>query len=443
MNKHHSHLLVGVEDRIPLYEAVFLGLQHVLAMDLYIVPIILAGILAFTVTETAFLIQMTFIAAGLATIIQAGFGMRLPVMQGPSYVPIGAVAAIGASQGMGAVAGSLIPGAIILGLLGYPFKILGKIVNYLIPPIVGGTVIIVVGIGLMPIALTNIYSTPGSVGVNGLIAAVSAALLVFFIALSGIRGGIWQHFRLVSVILALIGGTMVASFFGVVNFGSVAAASWFSLPGLFPFGSPTFDLSAIMTMIFIYFVVLVETTGTWFAVEAVTGSELTHRRLNGGAVGEGVGCLVAAVLGTAPVTGYSTNAGVISITGVGSRWAIIAGGVILILLGLIPKLMSVIASIPGPVISGVFAVVTVVIFMNGFRTVQHEELTERNILVIGLPVLLTLAAVLMPKEILYGLPSLLNFLVSSGIAVGALAAVLFNLIIPRGEETRYPAKNQE
>ena len=76
------------EEKLSAGKSVFVGFQHVLAMDLFIPPIILAGLLSFTVADTALLIQMTFIACGLATLIQAGFAMKLPVMQGPSFVPL-------------------------------------------------------------------------------------------------------------------------------------------------------------------------------------------------------------------------------------------------------------------------------------------------------------------------------------------------------------------
>ncbi|NJB69350.1 NCS2 family nucleobase:cation symporter-2 [Desulfobaculum xiamenense] len=428
------HLTVGVNDPLSPGKALLLGLQHVLAMDLYIAPIVLAGILSMTVTETAFFIQMTFIAAGIATLIQTGFGIRLPVMQGPSYVPIGALAAIGSSMGLPVVFGSLFSGALFITVLGWPLKALGSIVRKIIPPLVGGTVIVVVGIALMPVALNGVYHAPGDMVGNCVIALVAGSMLVALMVLGTRLPGAGSVLRLTSVILSMACGTAVAAMYGVVDFSPVAKADWLALPRFFPFGMPQFDLASSLTLIFIYFVVLVETTGTWFAVGAVTGEELTDKRLNGGAVGEGIGCFIGALFGGTPVTGYSTNAGIIAVTGVASRWAIMGGGVVLMVLGLMPKLMNVIACIPGVVISGVFAVICVIISMNGFRVVKGVKLDERNMLVIGLPVLLTLAAVLMPRELVDRLPELARYLVASGIAVGALSAVILNLILPESRD---------
>lgn len=429
-------LSVGVNEKIHPVQAGVLGLQHVLAMDLYIVPVILAGILAMSTSDTALLIQVTFIGAGLATLIQVGLGIKLPVVQGPSYVPLGALGSIGATLGLPAMAGSLIPGAILIGILGFPLKLFGKAIAKIIPPIVAGTVIIVVGIGLMPVAINEIYHAPGKIGDNGLLAFISATLLILFLMLGARIGGKLKFLRTTSVILALVLGTVVANFFGLLDFSTVSSAPWFSLPGLFPFGMPKFDLSAILTMVFIYFIVLIETTGTWYAVGAVTGEKIDEKRINAGAMGEGLGCFTGALFGSMPVTGYSTNAGVISITGIGSKMAVFAAGIILVFLGLMPKLMNLIASIPLAVIYGVFSIVCVIIAMNGFRIIKQITLNERNMLVIGIPIVLTLFAALMPKELLYSLPSLISYIVSSGIAVGALAAVILNLVLPAEKEEK-------
>src|SRR5699024_11675113 len=135
-------------------------------------------------------------------------------------------------------------------------------------------------------------------------------------------------------------------------------------------------------MVFLYFISINESTGTWFTVSKVTDEKLSDDRLNGGSLGEGFGCFVGSLFGGTPDTGYSSNAGVLAFTGVKSRYPVIAGGIILILLGMMPKLMSVLASIPASVISSVFAVICLIVMMNGFRVVKDVTFTERNMLII-------------------------------------------------------------
>lgn len=430
------------EENVSVGKSFFVGLQHVLAMDLFIPPIILAGLLSFSVAETALLIQMTFIACGVATLIQAGFAMRLPVMQGPSFVPLSALAAIGTTSGIGAMIGSLIPGALLIALLGRPLKVFSKVVKKFIPPIVAGTVIVVVGISLMPSAINSIYNAPGNYNVNILVAFISAAVLIICMYVGEKVTTGFKFLKAASVILALGVGTTIASFYGLVDFSSVGEASWFALPSIFAFGTPTFELDAILIMLAVYLIIVIETTGTWFTVGEVTDEKLDEKRLNGGAFGEGIGCFVGSFFGGTPVTGYSTNAGIIAITGVKSRKPIIAGGVILIILGMMPKVMNIIASIPAVVINGVFAIICVVIMMNGLKVIKDAPFTERNMIVIGVPVMLALFAVLIPAEILNSLPNIATYFVSSGIAVGAIGALVLNLVLPEKSEDSKVVKSE-
>ncbi|MCA9725970.1 MAG: purine/pyrimidine permease, partial [Kurthia sp.] len=279
-------------------------------------------------SDTSFFVQMCFLAAGIATLIQTVGGLKLPVVQGPSYIPVGALAAIGGKLGLGAVFGALLPGALLIALLGYPLKVFAKTVKKIIPPLVGGTVIVIVGISLMPTAFTSLYD--GDVKTNLIVSAVTAIVLVVMMLLGRKTSGSGTFFRLTSVVIAIIVGTIVASFFGSVSFAKVAEAKWFSLPTAFPFGKPEFNLQAVLTMVFIYFIILIETTGTWFVVSTVTGEKLNEKRLNKGAVGEGLGCFVGGIAGGTPMTGYSSNAGIIAITKVASKRAIIAAGIILV-----------------------------------------------------------------------------------------------------------------
>ncbi len=104
--------------------------------------------------------------------------------------------------------------------------------------------------------MNNIYQAEGNIGENILIAAISAAVLIICMLLGRRMKGIGTFFRLVSVIIAIVAGTITASLFGTVDFSPVKEASWFALPSLFPFGKPVFNLNAMITMVFVYFIIL-------------------------------------------------------------------------------------------------------------------------------------------------------------------------------------------
>jgi len=445
---YEGRLIAQPDDRVTVTKALLLGLQHVMAMDVYVVPFIIASALALSQADSASLIQSTFLAAGIATIIQTAWCMRMPVAQGPSYIPLGAIIAVALAggaglSGMGAVYGALIPGALLviaLGALGW----FHRLIRWLVPPIVGGSIILVVGLSLLPIALTaNVFAVHGNstINLNIGLAALSAALLVVAMMIGlrfNNRASTWV--RLLSVVIALVGGTIAASFVGQFSFDAVAAAPWLMLPKMaFVDYQLQFSLPAILTFVLIYMVVMAETTGTWFAVSAVINQPITDKQLDRGAMGEGIGCGVAALIGGTPVTGYSTNAGVISITGVASRMVFVAIGVVLAVLGFVGKFSALIAAIPAPVIGGVFAVVCITISMAGIRILRHVHLNERAMLVVGIPLICAFFATLAPKEWLQSLPDMLQYLLGSAVTVGAMAAMVMNLVLPRvGAERESP-----
>lgn len=418
-----------------------LGLQHVLAMDVYVVPFIIASALALSITDSAIVIQSAFIAAGIATIIQSQMFIRLPVVQGPSYIPIGAVLAIafgagGGMAGLSAVYGALIPGAIIVMILGAS-RAFHHIIGRLVPPLVGGTIIIVVGIALMPVALReNIFAVHGqaTIDTNILFAATSACTLVLAM-MSGLKfGARGTWLRLSSVLLALAAGSCVAAVCGQFSLQAISEARWLTPPRFAFVDFPlTFSLPSILTIIVVYMVLLAEATGTWFAITAVIDSKLAEKQLDRGAIGEGLGSMIGALTGSTPMTGYSSNAGIIAITGIASRMAFAAAGILLILFGLFGKLSAAIASIPVPVIGGVFAVLCAVIAMNGIRVIRNIPLDERNMLVVGLPIVIALFVTLAPTEFIKTLPELVQYFFGSSVAMGAVTAILLHQILPGSE----------
>ena len=374
MSKNKNHLTIGVEENIPFSQSLILGLQHVLAMDVYVPPFILATAIALSPGDATGLIQSTFLGAGIASLIQVLFYLRLPVCQGPSFIPLGAIIGIYMeTENLGTVLGASIVGAILVILLGYS-GIYKYIVKNYIPSIVSGTIIMIVGLTLLPSAfISNIYIEGNGLTMkqNVLLAFITAASLILFSILGNYVNKFKRIFRISSVIIALAIGTFSAYLMGGFNTQGIKDASFFSIPKLlFLDCSIHFEISAIITMIIIYMVLLAETTGTWYAVSSVIDKPLSDTQINKGVIGEGIGCLAAALVGTTPITGYSTNAGIISISGVASRKVFVMASFWFVGLSFLGKLSAVINSIPSAVIGGVFSVVCIIILLNGFRVLK-------------------------------------------------------------------------
>ncbi|GEA97903.1 xanthine/uracil permease [Levilactobacillus brevis] len=439
--KTSNRLLVGPDDAVNPRTAGFLGLQHVLAMDVYVPPIILAGLLAMSAAQQMSLLQATFLAAGIGTIIQTCWFMRMPISQGPSFVPLGAAAGIVLASGgvnhggMGTLIGAMLVGSLVLIALGLT-GVFHRIIAKLVPAIVGGTIITCVGLSLIPSALnSNIFEASGNINQNIILASITAVTLLVAISISIQFPRVQRLFRTGAIILSLLTGTLVATAMGRFDWKTVIQAPWFSFPQgtALNFGI-TFSPSAIITFIVIYAVLTTETTGTWFAMGAVINHQLTKNQWNRGLIGEGLSCFVSSILGATPVTGYSTNAGVISITGVASKRVFISAGIWFMILGFFSKLSAFLAAIPAPVIGGVFAIICVTIMLNGLNVIRRLDLGESSLYVIGLPIVLTLALVLLPATVTKESPQLVQYLLGSPIAVAAIAAILLNLCMPSDQQ---------
>lgn len=442
-----SSLLVGPDDKVGLVESGFLGLQHVLAMDIYVPPIILASMMAMGLPDQMGLLQSTFLAAGIGTILQTYFFIKMPVSQGPSFVPLGAAAGVVLASGgikgsgMGNLIGALLVGSVILIIMGAT-GIFQKIISKLVPALVGGTIITCVGLSLIPSALNdNIFKASGNINNNIILASVTALTLLIAVSISMRFPNVRRFFRTGSIILALAVGTIASTLMGLFDWKTVANAAWFSLPQrtVFHYGIH-FSASAIITFIIIYAVITTETTGTWFAMGAVTNQKISKKQWNMGIIGEGFSCLIASLLGTTPVTGYSTNAGVISITGVASKRVFLFAGIWFTVLGFFSKLSAFLAAIPAPVIGGVFAIICVTIMLNGLNVIRSLHTTDRDLYIIGLPIILTLALVLLPESVINQAPQLLQYLLGSPIAIAAVAAILLNILMPNTRERISKAK---
>ena len=435
MAEEKSGLLIGANDKVPAAEAGLLGLQHVLAMDVYVPPLIIAGLLSMSAVETSGFLQVAFLACGIGTLLQTSVFMKMPMSQGPSYIPIGAIVGVfmangAANGGMAAVIGSSAVAAVLLILLGLS-GVYQKIVNTLVPSIVGGTIITCVGLSLLPSALNdNIFQASGNIYQNIELASITMIALLISIAIGTHLPQLQRIFKIGSIVIALAVGTIAASFMGLVNWSTVAKADWFSLPQFtaLHYGI-SFNLSAIITFIIIFMVLTTETTGTWFAMSAVTKEEITNKQWNRGVIGEGLSCLISSLLGSTPMTGYSTNAGIVSITGVASRRVFVAAGIWFVILGFFGKLSALLAAIPSAVVGGVFAVIVVIIMLSGLNVIGDLNMTGNKGYVIGVPIVMTLALVFLPDKVVNDSPQMLQYLLGSPITVAAIIAVVLNLVL--------------
>lgn len=422
-----------VDEVLPASRLTIYGLQHVLTFyaGAAIVPLLLAGALGLSSAQLAFLINANLFTCGIATLIQTiGFwkiGVRLPVVQGTTFVAVGPMIAIGLSEG-GGVPGLLeIYGAVIVSgifaLVIAPF--FAKLVRYF-PPIVTGTVITSIGIVLLPVAALEAGggdATADDFGSLTNLALAAATLLLILFMYRFFRG----FAATIAVLLGLVAGTGLAALAGQMDFGVIDESSWFGVITPFHFGLPTFGLAAITSMIIVMLITAVEMTGDTLAVGEIVrkkvGPDGIARAIRAG----GLSTAIGGVLNSFPLTSYSANAGLVRLTGVRSRFVVAAAGVMMLIIGVVPKTGAVVAAIPHPVLGGAGLVLFGAVAVVGIQILSRADLSnQRNVMVLAVSLGFALIPVGFPS--FYAtLPETAQMILASGITMAALSAIVLNL----------------
>ncbi|RIY00099.1 purine permease [Aureimonas flava] len=425
-----------------------LAAQHVLVMyaGAVAVPLIVGRALQLSPEDVAFLISADLFACGIATLIQSlgmpGAGIRLPVMMGVTFASVGPMLAMGAAPEVGllGIYGSVIAAG-VFGILAAP--LIGRVLP-LFPPVVTGTIILVIGISLMRVGinwagggqpfLTQViegqrvqvpnpdYGAPGGLALSVFVLAVILALLRWG------RGFVAN----VAVLLGIVAGAAVATLTGRMRFDKVAEAEWFGLILPFHFGMPQFHLVPILTMCLVMIVVMIESLGMFLALGEMTGRAPDRRAIVRGLRADGVGTLIGGVFNTFPYTSFSQNVGLVGVTGVKSRHVTAAGGLILLVLGLTPKMAAVVEAVPTVVLGGAGIVMFGMVAATGIRILSGVDFHARrqNLFVIAVSVGIGMIPLVAPG-FFHHMPRALQPLLESGILLAAIAAVLLNLLFNR------------
>lgn len=416
----------------PLARLAPLGLQHVLAMyaGAVAVPLIVGGALVqsgkLAASDLPYLISADLFVAGIATLIQSlgfwRFGVRLPLMQGCTFAAVTPMIAIGNQYGIAAIYGSVIASGIFMMLLAPVFA---KLLRFF-PPLVTGTVILIIGLSLMPVAAGwaggGVASDDFGAPVN---LAFAAATLIIILLIERFAP---PAFARLSILLGLVIGTLVAVPFGLTDFSHVADQAWFGVSTPFHFGIPTFQISAIVSMCIVALVIMTETTGDMLAVGEIVDKHVSPRQLADGLRADGLSTMLGGIFNTFPYTAFAQNVGLVSLTGVKSRYVATFAGGVLIILGLLPKLGAVVEGIPVAVLGGAGIALFGMVAASGVRTLGKVHLTNSNILVIAVAVGVGLLPTVSP-ELYAEFPVWFQIIFDSGISAGAMTAIVLNLLL--------------
>jgi len=433
-----------VDQFLPVPKLITLGLQHVLVMyaGAVAVPLILGRALKLSPQDVAFLISADLFACGIATLIQSvgfpGVGIRLPVMMGVTFASVGPMLSMAAAPDIGllGIYGSVISAGVFAVIVA-PF--MGRLLP-LFPPVVTGTIILVIGISLMRVGVnwaggglpTVTKVVDGAAGAfpnpnYGQLEGLGIALFVLLVILGLLRwfSGFISN---VAVLLGIVAGAVLAALLGVMHFDHVVAAAWVDFVWPMRFGLPKFQIVPIVTMCIVMIVVMIESTGMFLALGEMTGRRIDQAAITRGLRGDGVGTILGGIFNTFPYTSFSQNVGLVGVTGIRSRWVTATGGLIMLALGLLPKMSALVESIPVVVLGGAGVVMFGMVAATGARILTGVDFkTNRyNLFVVAISVGFGMIPLVAPNFFRY-MPDVLHPLLESGILLAAIVSVLLNL----------------
>ncbi|ENZ35161.1 xanthine permease [Clostridium butyricum 60E.3] len=420
-------LMYGINDKPKLTMQILLGLQHIFAAfgGIIVVPLVIGSALGFDAATSTALMSATILAAGIATFIQSKgigpIGSKTACIMGTDFTFATPAIAVGSVAGLPGIIGATILGALVEVILSFFIKPIMKF----FPPLVTGTVICLIGLTLLPVSIDWAAGGSGASDYGSMInIAIAAFVMIFTILLNHYGKGIISS---ASILIGMIVGYIICIPLGMIDFSTVKEASWISFPKIFQYGVD-FNFKYVIPFIPAYLVTTIETVGSLKAISQVSGIEDDPKRIGKGVLSDGVGSAIAGCLGTFPNTSFSQNVGIIPLTKVASRYVAIMAGILLVILGLLPKFAALINIMPQPVLGGVGIVMFGTVAAAGIQTLSSVKLTNKNLLVIATSIGLGLGVTFRP-EILSSLPEWMTMIFSSGISTGTIVALVLNIIL--------------
>ena len=451
-----TRLIYSIEDNPPWVEALPLGFQHYLTMfgSTVAIPLILSGPLGLgdKPIELGWLISTMFFVSGITTILQTTWGNRLPLIQGGTFSFLAPTIAITGMAGVAEagfevklqhVQGAIIAGSFFEIAIGYS-GLIGKLLRF-IGPITIAPTIALVGLALFRLGAPE-------AGKHWGIGGLTIVLIILFSQYLRRTHRAFELFPIMLAILLTWGVAAVLTWTGVfpeahparVSMANVVSAPWIRVPFPFQWGLPAFGVAATIGMLAGYLASMVESVGDYYACARLAGAPIpSPSTVNRGIGMEGVGCLIAGIFGTGNgTTSYSENIGAIGLTRVGSRRVVQTGAAFMLVLGVFGKFGALFTTIPQPIVGGMYCAMFGMVAAVGLSNLQFVDLNSaRNLFILGFSFYMGLS---MPEYFAASpitfepawLAEVLNTLERTGMAVGAIAALVLDNTIPGTDKER-------
>lgn len=440
-----TDLVYRLDDRPGPIRSVLAALQHVMAsvFAIAIVPIIIAHGLHLGADETAYLVSMTLIVAGVTSFIQTRrigpVGTGLLTLQGTSFSFVATLIAGGltiraagsdANDMMAAIFGTCLVGSLAPIILS---RFITKI-RRIITPTVTGVVTTVIGLSLISVGMSSMAGGAGAGDFGSLENLALGAVTIFVIVVGFAQRN--PLARIAAILIGILVGTAIAAFVTSIDVGTLANHPVITVPTPLKYGFG-FRLDLLLPVVILYVITSLETAGDVTANSVISGEPVKGpvyiKRIQGGILGDGVNSAIASVFNAFPNTTFAQNNGVIQLTGIASRHVALFIAPILILLGLFPVVGALFVLVPQPVIGGAMLLLFGSIAVAGIRLIASEPIDRNRILVMAVSFGLGMGTALVP-DAFQELPSIARSVVNSPIALSGVSAILMTLVLPEPKQ---------
>lgn len=417
---------LDVHDRPKFFQGLLLSSQHLFAMfgATVLVPFL-----------TGLPVSAALIASGIGTLLYILITKgQIPAYLGSSFAFILPITiALGANT-LGEVLTALFFSGVLYLIIGLLIRLAGTgWIIRLLPPIVVGPVIMVIGLGLAPVAVDMAMYTDSGNQEGYSMTYITVALITLTITilasifLKGVLG-------LIPILIGIVGGYVTALIFGIVDLELIKTTGWFVLPDLYiPYRdyTPAMNLGLFMVMLPIVFVTISEHIGHQMVINKIVGRDFFKKPgLHRSIIGDGVATMFASTIGGPPTTTYGENIGVLAITRIFSVWVIGGAAVLAVILGFVGKFTAVVQSIPSPVMGGVSILLFGIIAASGLRMLIDARIdfdNKRNLVIASVILVIGIGKAHLDFTI-GNIPFNLE-----GMALAAVAGIILNLILPKRE----------
>lgn len=420
------------KNKISFFKDMTLSVQHLISMysGAVAVPLLIGSALKLSTTEMTYLISIDIFMCGIATLLQTimhkYFGIGLPVMMGCAIQCVTPLIMIAQKKGITTVYGSIIVAGILIFLIAGYFSKMQK----LFPPIVTGSVICVIGLSLIPIAFEKIgggNKTASNFGSSqNLLVAAITVLTILLIQKFG-KGFV----KTISVLIGILVGSVVAGTMGMIDFSPVTNANYFSLPKLFYFGLPTFDLESIVLVFLVMLICLVESTGCYYAIADMNEQKLSNDDLKRGYRAEGIAVVLGGLVNTFPYTTFSQNIGLMQLSGIKDKKIIQYAGWLLVALGLFPKFGALAQLIPEPVLGSAMLFMFSMVSLQGIKIISKCDLSDQNNLLLASLTIGVGIGVGSVQGLFTNLPEFFQMFLNNNVVLASIVAIVLNIIFLR------------